>query len=190
VAYESQLKTDRAALHRRLADVIAVKASVGNENAALIAEHLQAAGDLRAAYDWHMRAAAWSARSSCTPLANKPGAAMSTTPSTACGPRSTCCSSEANSHGASLPARIFVETLLDRGGEDDLAEAEAVVDRMATAPLEMASEFLDLWLLRTRAPLADARGDESVYRDYRDRYRATAASLGFEGHMQWAQELP
>jgi adenylate cyclase len=61
---------------------------------------------------------------------------------------------------------------------------------MATAPLEMASECLDLWLLRMRALLADARGDESVYRDYRDRYRATAASLGFEGHMQWAQEMP
>ena len=30
------------------------------ENAALIGEHLQAAGELPAAYGWHMRAAAWS----------------------------------------------------------------------------------------------------------------------------------
>ena len=30
------------------------------ENAALIAEHLEAAGELRAAYGWHMRAGAWS----------------------------------------------------------------------------------------------------------------------------------
>ena len=30
------------------------------DNAALIAEHLQAAGELHAAYGWHMRAAAWS----------------------------------------------------------------------------------------------------------------------------------
>jgi hypothetical protein len=29
------------------------------ENAALIAKHLQAAGDLHAAYGWHMRAATW-----------------------------------------------------------------------------------------------------------------------------------
>jgi len=29
------------------------------ENAALIAEHLEAAGDLYAAYSWHMRAATW-----------------------------------------------------------------------------------------------------------------------------------
>ena len=59
---------------------------------------------------------------------------------------------------------IFVETLLDRGGEGDLAEAQAVTDRMATAPLEMASECLDLWLLRVRAMLAQARGDETAYR--------------------------
>ena len=31
-----------------------------DENAALIAEHLEAAGDLRAAFAWHMRAGAWS----------------------------------------------------------------------------------------------------------------------------------
>ena len=59
VAYESQLKADRAALHRRLADAIAASAPLGDENAALIAEHLQGAGDWRAAYDWHMRAGAW-----------------------------------------------------------------------------------------------------------------------------------
>ena len=89
-----------------------------------------------------------------------------------------------------VASTVFVATLLDRGGDDDVAEAEAVTDRMATAPLEMASECLDLWLLRSRALLADARGDESVYRDYRDRYRATATALGFEGHMQWAEAMP
>ncbi|MDT5284946.1 MAG: hypothetical protein QOJ20_6141 [Mycobacterium sp.] len=89
-----------------------------------------------------------------------------------------------------VASAVFVETLLDRGGDDDVAEAEAVTDRMATAPLEMASSCLDLWLLRSRALIADARGDESVYRDYRDRYRATATSLAFEGHMQWAESMP
>jgi hypothetical protein len=33
--------------------------AVAEENAALIAEHLEASGDLHAAYGWHMRAAAW-----------------------------------------------------------------------------------------------------------------------------------
>jgi hypothetical protein len=60
VAYDSQLKSDRAELHRRLAAVIEARSPASaDENAALIAEHLEAAGDLHAAYGWHMRAAAW-----------------------------------------------------------------------------------------------------------------------------------
>ncbi len=60
VAYESQLKSDRAEWHRRLAAAIQ-ESQPGSveENAALIAEHLQGAGELHAAYGWHMRAAGW-----------------------------------------------------------------------------------------------------------------------------------
>ncbi len=62
VAYESQLKSDRAESHRRLAAAIQEREpGSADENAALIAEHLQAAGELHAAYGWHMRAGAWSA---------------------------------------------------------------------------------------------------------------------------------
>ena len=61
VAYESQLKSDRAQWHRRLATAIQERDPDSVEkNAALIAEQLQAAGELHAAYGWHMRAAAWS----------------------------------------------------------------------------------------------------------------------------------
>ena len=60
VAYESQLKSDRAELHRRLAESIQERnAESIDENAALIAKHLEAAGELRRAYEWHMRAATW-----------------------------------------------------------------------------------------------------------------------------------
>ncbi len=60
VAYESQLKSDRAQWHRRLAAAIQERdPAAAEENAALIAEHLEAAGDLHAAYGWHMRAATW-----------------------------------------------------------------------------------------------------------------------------------
>ena len=60
VAYESQLKSDRAELHRRVAAAIeSGDPAAAEENAALIAEHLEAAGDLHAAYGWHMRAATW-----------------------------------------------------------------------------------------------------------------------------------
>lgn len=58
VAYESQLKSDRAQLHRLLAAHIEQPESA-DENASLIGGHLEAAGDLAAAFGWHMRAAAW-----------------------------------------------------------------------------------------------------------------------------------
>jgi class 3 adenylate cyclase len=62
VAYEAQLKSDRAELHRRVAAAIEQQEPDSvDENAALIAEHRDAAGDLQAAFDWHMRAGAWSA---------------------------------------------------------------------------------------------------------------------------------
>lgn len=60
VAYESQLRSDRAHMHRRVAAVLQqLEPHSADENAGLIAEHLEAAGDTRAAYDWHMRAASW-----------------------------------------------------------------------------------------------------------------------------------
>src|SRR5271157_5438618 len=60
VAYEAQLKSDRAELHRRVAAAIESRdTAAADENAALIAEHLEAAGDGYAAYGWHMRAATW-----------------------------------------------------------------------------------------------------------------------------------
>ena len=47
-------------MHRRLAAAIeAHEPESADQNAALIAEHLEAAGDLRDAYGWHMRAATW-----------------------------------------------------------------------------------------------------------------------------------
>jgi adenylate cyclase len=37
--------------------------------------------------------------------------------------------------------------------------------------------------LRLRALVARARRDEAAHRDYQDRYRALATSLGFEGYI-------
>ena len=60
VAYESQLKSQRAQLHRRVTAAIEDRdPASAHANAALIAEHLEMAGDLQAAYAWHMRAGAW-----------------------------------------------------------------------------------------------------------------------------------
>jgi adenylate cyclase len=60
VAYESQLKSHRSGLHRKLAEAIEEHhPELSDANAALIAEHLEAAGDLREAFGWHMRAGEW-----------------------------------------------------------------------------------------------------------------------------------
>jgi hypothetical protein len=85
---------------------------------------------------------------------------------------------------------VLVETLLDRGSDGDVAEAEAAIERLAAAPADEGLAVRDIWLLRLRALLARAHGDEAGYRDYRDRYRAMATSLGFEGHMKWAEAMP
>jgi hypothetical protein len=47
----------------------------------------------------------------------------------------------------------------------------------------------DIWLFRLRALLARAHGDAAAYTHFRDRYSAMARSLGFEGHMAWAEAM-
>jgi class 3 adenylate cyclase len=90
-----------------------------------------------------------------------------------------------------IPATgVLVETLLDRGAEGDVVDAEAAIERLAAAPADEGLVIRDIWLLRLRALLAQAHGDDTAYRDYRDRYRDMAASLGFEGHIAWAEAMP
>ncbi len=85
---------------------------------------------------------------------------------------------------------VLVETLLDRGTESDVAEAEAAIERLAAAPADDGLVIREVWLLRLRALMARAQGDEDSYRDYRDRYRNTAKTLEFEGHIAWAEAMP
>jgi hypothetical protein len=87
-------------------------------------------------------------------------------------------------------AGVLVDTLLDRGAESDVAEAEAVIERLAAASADDGLVMRDIWLLRLRALLARVHGDEARYRDYRDRYRDMARTLGFEGHIAWAEAMP
>ena len=89
-----------------------------------------------------------------------------------------------------LASAVLVETLLERGADGDVAEAEAAIERLASAPADEGLATREIWLLRSRALLARANGDDTAYRDYRDRYRAMAISLGFEGHMKWAEAMP
>jgi hypothetical protein len=82
-----------------------------------------------------------------------------------------------------------VETLLERGGEGDVSEAQEAIDRLANLPADDGSAMRDITLLRLRALLALAQGADIAYRDLVSRYRAMAKSLGFEGHMAWAEAM-
>jgi len=97
-------------------------------------------------------------------------------------------SGEMLSRGAATVA--LVESLLRRGSDTDLQEAAAAIERLAAVPTDPGFVLNEIPLLRMRALLAQALGDETAYRDYRDRYRAMATSLGFEGHMKWAETMP
>jgi class 3 adenylate cyclase len=85
---------------------------------------------------------------------------------------------------------VLVETLLDRGADDDVAEAEAAIERLAAAPADDGLVIREIWLLRLRALLARGRGDAAAYADFRDRYRDMAKTLEFDGHIAWAEAMP
>ena len=93
--------------------------------------------------------------------------------------------------GYGIPATgVLVETLIDRGTDGDLAEADAAIERLASAPADEGLVLREIWLLRLRALLARSHGDEARYREYRDRYRNIAKTLEFEGHIAWGAAMP
>jgi adenylate cyclase len=83
----------------------------------------------------------------------------------------------------------LVEALLRRNADTDLQEAQAAIDRLAAVPTEPGFVVHDIWLLRLCALLAREHADEIAYQDFRDRYRAMAKRLGFEGHIAMAKAM-
>jgi adenylate cyclase len=88
-----------------------------------------------------------------------------------------------------LATAVPVEALVRRGSDGDLQEAQAAVERLAAVPTDPGFVLHKIWLLRLRALLARAHGDEATYRDFADRYCIMATSLGFEGHMALAEAM-
>jgi hypothetical protein len=85
---------------------------------------------------------------------------------------------------------VLVETLLDRDTGGDAAEAKAAIECLADAPTDETFTLRDIFVLRLRALLARARGDNVAYAEFRDRYRDMAKAFGFEGHIGWAAAMP
>jgi hypothetical protein len=81
---------------------------------------------------------------------------------------------------------VLVESLLRRGRDTDLVDAQAAIDALAAVPTEPNFVVYQLPLLKTRALLARAQDDSRGYQTYADRYKAFAKALDFEGHMATA----
>jgi adenylate cyclase len=94
---------------------------------------------------------------------------------------------EGNCANVDLPMIFLAETLISRGEFDNAA---VEIERLLTMGAERGWKSREISALRLSVLLARARGEENVYRKLRDQYREMANDLGYEGHIQWAAELP
>jgi adenylate cyclase len=83
----------------------------------------------------------------------------------------------------------LVEALLSRGSAADIKDAQSAIDRLAAVPTEQGFVLHELPLLRLRALLARARGDEPGYQQFVARFRASAAEADFEGYVAQADAM-
>jgi len=88
-------------------------------------------------------------------------------------------------HGV-MATRFLVEALLQRAGPGDVREADAAIDRLASAGRDDLA-VVELVLLRLRALVARARDDDVTCRESLTRCRERATALGFEGYIAMAQ---
>jgi adenylate cyclase len=84
---------------------------------------------------------------------------------------------------------ILVEALVERGTGSDLRAAQSAVDRLEAVPVTPGFVMHEVQLLRMRALLTRAHGDEAGYRSYAERYRTRAAECGFAGHVAQAEAM-
>jgi adenylate cyclase len=84
---------------------------------------------------------------------------------------------------------VLVEALLGRGRAADLTDAQDAIDRLAMAPTEPGFVLHELPVLRLRALLARALGDEPGYRQFVERFRVKAQEAGFEGYLAQAEAM-
>lgn len=88
-----------------------------------------------------------------------------------------------------IATEALVELLLRRGGPADITGAREAIERLAATAVEPGVVVYAISLLRLRALLARACGDDAGYRRYVARYREMATEVGFEGHIAKAEEM-
>jgi hypothetical protein len=84
---------------------------------------------------------------------------------------------------------VLVEALLDRSLEGDVSTARAAIERLAAVPTDAGYVLHDVPLLRLRALVAKADGDDGAYLVFAAEYRAMADMCGFEGHQAIASSM-
>ena len=72
---------------------------------------------------------------------------------------------------------ILVEALVQRGTDADLYAAQSAIDRLQAIPVNPGFVLHEVQLLRMRALLLRAHGDEAGYRSCVERYRSRAAEI-------------
>jgi adenylate cyclase len=76
-----------------------------------------------------------------------------------------------------------------RGADSNVQTAQEMIDRLAAVPTDPGFVLHEIPLLRLRALVARQGGEQTGYRDWLDRYRATATACGFQGHMAIAEAM-
>ena len=70
-----------------------------------------------------------------------------------------------------------------------LVAARQAIDWLALVRPDQASAIRDVTLMRLRALLARAHGDDVGFRDLVNRYRHLAHRHGFDGHIDWSEAM-
>ncbi|PRC55439.1 hypothetical protein C6A85_43680, partial [Mycobacterium sp. ITM-2017-0098] len=60
---------------------------------------------------------------------------------------------------------------------------------LADLAADQGAVMCDITLLRLRALLARAHGDDAGFRELANRYRGMAEAHGYEGHIDWAAAM-
>jgi adenylate cyclase len=74
---------------------------------------------------------------------------------------------------------VLVRLLIERGSDGDRQQAQAEIDRLAAVPVDPGFVLHELPILRSRALLALARGDENSHRDFLEQHRTRVTAVGY-----------
>ena len=84
---------------------------------------------------------------------------------------------------------VLAEALVARGRAGDIADAQRAVDKLAAVPTEPGFVLHELPVLRLRALIARAQGDEPGYQQFREGFRTKAQEADFEGYLAQAEAM-